>query len=491
MYEFYKYFVKIFFVFFSCYTFCANQTTTLSPIFLNNKPPFTVTIEVLDFVLPVGTHSGAIAVFQDKWLIIGGRINGLHGFEDNDNNFPKDQQNTSIYVIDFTNQIVSSRALNDAMSGLTQAEIDTLSVTSPQYYKKGNTLYITGGYGFDTALNTFNTKDTLSAIDVPSLINWVINPSPGQIAKDSIRQIADPAFKVTGGFMTQIGNNPTLLVFGQNFEGAYRDSSNGVYTMQVRRFEIIDDGVNLNVNVLAPSDTQSYYRRRDLNVVPIIRRVNSQNAFSLIAFAGVFTPDDDPGYWTVPVEITADGTPSMADPNLTETFKQGMNIYISSTLELFSESTNVINSILFGGITFEYFSNGRFLTDSEFPFTNQVTTINIDNQGKYKQFFLNTTYPLIKSQNSNPGNTLLFGSGAYFIKANDSYFYENGVLNFDKINIGESIVAGYIVGGIQSTLPNTNTITDSVASPYIFKVTIERCSTNVDTLTQYIRDKYL
>ena len=31
---------------------------------------------------------------------------------------------------------------------------------------------------------------------------------------------------------------------------------------------------------------------------------------------------------------------------------------------------------------------------------------------------------------------------------------------------------GYIVGGIMSTLPNTNVRSDTAASPYIFKVTL-------------------
>jgi hypothetical protein len=49
--------------------------------------------------------------------------------------------------------------------------------------------------------------------------------------------------------------------------------------------------------------------------------------------------------------------------------------------------------------------------------------------------------------------------------------YKNGVLKFDKLGTN-SLVVGYIVGGIQSTLPDTNQESDSAASPYIFKVTL-------------------
>ena len=45
------------------------------------------------------------------------------------------------------------------------------------------------------------------------------------------------------------------------------------------------------------------------------------------------------------------------------------------------------------------------------------------------------------------------------------------MLNYDEL--GRAPVAvGYIVGGIQSTLPNTNTTSDSAASPYVFTVTL-------------------
>ncbi len=52
--------------------------------------------------------------------------------------------------------------------------------------------------------------------------------------------------------MWQIGNNPTLLIFGQNFAGAYTPGSDGVYTDQVRRFRIIDNGKDLDVVVENP-----------------------------------------------------------------------------------------------------------------------------------------------------------------------------------------------------------------------------------------------
>ena len=186
-----------------------------------------------------------------------------------------------------------------------------------------------------------------------------------------------------------------------------------------------------------------------------------------MAYAGVFTLST--GVWTVPVVIDDTGMPTMADPNLPTTFKQGMNHYICATASLYSKKYTNMYHLFFGGISYGFYSNGVFETDSEIPFINQVTTIQMDKNGKFSQYLMNGQYPVIKSTRTNPGNTLLFGAGAYFIP-NNILKYANGVISLD--NIRQPTVIGYIVGGIQSTLPNTNVMADSAASPYVFKVTL-------------------
>jgi hypothetical protein len=348
--------------------------------------------------------------------------------------------------------------------------VDLLSVTSPQFYQKGHTLYITGGYGVDSSTGEFSTKDVLTAIDLPGLIDWVIYPLEKGTAASHIRHLYHSLFQVTGGYMAQMSHGPTLLVFGQNFKGYYVPGSNGEYTNQVRRFRICDNGHRLSASFLPPKPAQPdpTYRRRDLNVVPIIFCDQGHLKEGLVAFSGVFTPEG--GIWTVPVKITNKGDASMDNPNDPRTFKQGMNNYICATLGLFSKKTRDMYTLFFGGISFGFFENGQFKTDSEFPFINQVTTIKLDSCGCYSQYLMDATYPLILSTQANPGNLLLFGAGAQFIPAANTPRYDNDVVKLDKIHKPRLI--GYIVGGIQSTLPNTNTQSDSSASPYIFKVTL-------------------
>lgn len=448
-----------------------NQTNDISPVLVGQKLPFNISIELTNLRVPGGIQSGANGQCGSDYLFIAGRTNGLHGFADGNNDFPPRLQNSTIFVINPCTQTVKWRSLYDPQSGLTQQQIDTLTVTSPQSYQSNNTLYMTGGYGVETDSGNFSTKPILTAIDVPGLIHWVTNPSCGSCASDYIRQISNPIFQVTGGYMAQYGQEPTLLIFGQNFIGFYTTGTNGIYTRQVRKFDIIDDGNYLGVLVKDSTPINPSYRRRDLNVIPIIKTDCKKKTPAYVALSGVFTLGT--GIWTVPVEITSDGTPTMANPSLESTFKQGMNNYASAHVELLSKNGDMY-SVLFGGITYGFFQNGQFMTDTGFPFTNQVTAIRRSPNGKYQQYLLPVEYPTIKSTFSNPGNTLLFGAGATFVPAPNIPQFANGVLNLAKIK--RRTVIGYIIGGIQSTVPNTSSNSDTAASPYIFKVTLTPCS---------------
>lgn len=443
-----------------------NQTDTLSPILSGSALPFQIVIEQASFRLPVGFHSGVVGVSKGKWIFIAGRINGLHGFGPDP--FRPDQQNTSIYVVDFQTGAVNSRALNDPSSGLSQQQIDTLSVTSPQGHQEGDTLYMTGGYGVDNTTGRFGTKPVLTAFYLPGLIDWVIKGGAGNNSViKNMRQLYNQQFQITGGRMYKLGNM-TQLVFGQNFDGVYTDDSNGIYSQQVRQFVIKSVGGQLAADFYSsmPSLPNPNFRRRDLNVVPaMLKDNNNLLQYGLVAYAGVFTTPG--GVWTVPVVINGVNDPVMADPNSPSSFKQGMNQYVCATASLYSGKHASNYHIFFGGISYGFYQNGVFTTDSEIPFINDVTTVRMDQNGNFTQYLMSNTYPKIVSTASNPGNTLLFGAGAYFIPNNIPQ-YPNKVINLDVIK--QSTVIGYIVGGIQSTLANTNTQSDSAASPYVFKV---------------------
>ena len=166
---------------------------------------------------------------------------------------------------------------------------------------------------------------------------------------------------VTGGAMHEMGGR-IHLVFGQDFQGGYVSGKNGIYSKQIRSFDINDDGASLSISNISITPETEAYRRRDLNVFPVIR--NNELDEGLVVLSGVFTGNF--GVWSVLVEIDANGLPTMADPAAPKTFKQAMNNYHSAKLGLYSEAREEMHELLFGGITLQYYDeeSQQFLTDN-------------------------------------------------------------------------------------------------------------------------------
>ncbi len=454
-------------------SYADNQTSDLSAVLSGDLLPFTLSIEQSSFTLPNGLQTFAFATSGNKVLALAGRTNGLHGFDPGDNNFPPQLQNTTVFVIDFNEQAVYQRSLLDPLSGLNSFQIDALSVTAPGYRQFNDTLYVLGGYGVDTSSGQFTTKSLLTAINVQDAIEWVQNPSSSKLLSSSLLQVEDPVFQVTGGVLEITdAHSPFLLVFGQDFEGFYTTGSTGIYTEQVRAFKLVNDKNSLRVFAKDYKPQSDSYRRRDLNVVPRVKKKGKSYDFSYIALSGVFT--ETGGVWTVPVFIKADGSSYMPDPFNPSTFKQGMNNYNSAYLGLFSNASNQQYEVLLGGLGYETYDDGEFSTDSEIPFTNNVTILQIDSTDQITPYVSSSQYPVILSEFVNPGNPFLFGAGAVFVPASGVSIFPNKVISLDLLPKGRKVLLGHIIGGIASTLTNTNTRADSEASPYIFDVFLER-----------------
>lgn len=442
--------------------FSADQTSELSPILPETSLPFSLQLDVADFTLPTALQAFASASWKGKWLFIAGRTNGLHTFAHVGNNFPPSFQNTNVYVVDPETGRAWSRSLGDG--GLAQEEIDTLSVTAGQFFQNEGTLYLVGGYGINTLTGDMETKPTLTSIDIEKMMDWVMTGRSS--AKRAICQASHPSLQVTGGALFQATDHePMLLVLGQNFEGLYRTGSNGIYTHQIRPFWVVDDEDGLSILAEPSLKTYPTYRRRDLNVAPIIL----DNAFAYVALGGVFTLTG--GVWTVPILIFPDGSSGEALASAPSAFKQGMNHYNCPVFGLYSNRSEEMFVVLPGGISLGFFSGGVFMVDEEVPFINQMTTIKIDKKQNYTQYIMDSEYPFIASTGSNPGNQLLFGAEAVFIPKEGIALYRNGVIQLDVLPQTPTVV-GYIVGGVMSTLPNTSAGTDTTASPYVFTVTV-------------------
>lgn len=286
-----------------------------------SKPPFYGAPRLQSFVI-AQSSSG------NEWLLVGGRLNGFHGFAPPDANFPYANANTKIWVVDLDSAPhVSSYDVSRLPANLLPVR-DQLSSTNMQGYQDGNTLYLTGGYGINYGgTGNLVTYSMLTAINVDRLIQAVSSGRaadvPGQI---SFSNDQTGRLQVTGGEMLKLGDY-FYLVMGQSFNGQYMPCvapsaltppCQQVYTDQIRRFKITRDAAGnpiIDDNVNAPSywafQDAANFHRRDLNVTPTILADGTEG---IAAYSGVFTPPDpnDPDAnmpWRYPVYISASGTP--------------------------------------------------------------------------------------------------------------------------------------------------------------------------------------
>ena len=121
--------------------------------------PFEIIIEECTFEHWPALHSFAFGEWQDKWIIITGRINGLHGF-DPETAFPMEGANDQIWILD----PVTGTSVGTDMTALDSSLISPLKSTNTQYIQIDWHLYIFGGYGYDEALEKYITFPTIIAV---------------------------------------------------------------------------------------------------------------------------------------------------------------------------------------------------------------------------------------------------------------------------------------------------------------------------------------
>lgn len=162
-------------------TFGAARLIAQTP----TAPNFTVELRPVDSSRLPALHSFSLGQGSDgKWLIIGGRTNGLHLFVQSSdggktpppNAFPTRSANTDIWVID----PLARRAWSASLKSLPASIADPLSATNAQHTQDGNILYIIGGYGMNSVTQQMTTFGTLTAIKINETINAVINNRPFQ-----------------------------------------------------------------------------------------------------------------------------------------------------------------------------------------------------------------------------------------------------------------------------------------------------------------------
>ncbi len=430
------------------------------------ESPFQVYLEPLAIPDVGGLQVFAHGQHDGKWLVLGGRLDGLHERQPF-TAFDAAGMNNQITVIDPVNKQKWTAPLTSLPVGIQEQ----LSSTNMQFQQTEDMLYFIGGYGYSATASNHVTYNKLTAINVPATIEAVIN---GTSFTAFFRQISDPQFAVTGGYLEMVYNT-YYLVGGNKFDGRYNPSNMATftqeYTNQIRKFKINDNGTTLSVTHLPAITDAENLHRRDYNVVPQIMPNGEQG---LTAFSGVFQVTADLPFLNC-VNIDSSGYA------VQDSFSQYYNHYHCAVLPLYSQSTNEMHSVFFGGIAQYFDDNGTLTEDNSVPFVKTIARVTRDAAGNMAEFKLPVEMPA------------LLGAGSEFIPNEELEYYDNEVLNFDELEEDTTFV-GYIYGGINSSLPNIffiNNGTQSSASKQIFKVSvIKNINVGIDELNTQSTDNF-
>jgi len=422
---------------------------------------FTVQIEPLILIDAPNIHSFSWGKTSDgKWLVFGGRIEGLH-LRQPPFAFSESFSNKNVFLID----PVNSQVWSTTLSVLLPSIYEQLQSTNQEFHQRNKTLYIFGGYGYSATKNDHITYPNLTAIDIDGLANAIINEMDISLF---FRQITVNNLAVTGGHIGYL-DNMFYLCGGQYFEGRYNPSgpNNGPgfiqnYTDEIRTFEIIDNGSTLTLaNYSASNDTENLHRR-DYNMAPQIFP-NGESGFTM--FSGVFQHNVDLPFLNT-VDITDAGY------KVNNEFNQYLSQYHSANLPIYDEINKTMHTIFFGGMSqYTLDINGNLIQDDNVPFVNTISKVTRFSDGSMNESKLGIEMPS------------LLGSGSEFIPITDNnIFIDMEILNLNNLPLGNTLV-GYIYGGIESSLENIffiNDGTQSSASNQIFKVYISKNTLGVE-----------
>ncbi|KAB2917658.1 MAG: hypothetical protein F9K23_04555 [Bacteroidetes bacterium] len=434
------------------------------------KAPYTVTLEEVNSDFAPALQSFAWAQAGGELLILGGRTNGFHNFSGTSSVFTPKRRNTYFYVVDLDSSKTDSLSIPAAF-------LDRLSATNMEYYHEGNTLYCIGGYGVSgkgcdvdsPPASCYQTFPYLTAINVPAAITAIQNQNSAALASAITSSAADDRLRVTGGELHKIGNW-YYLVFGQNFNTIYNPNSTGIYTNEVRRFQIDNSGTTPKITGYA-ADTctwdDSSFHRRDLVVLESYDVNGNPN---ITVYGGVFTPQANIDYQT-PIYISqADATTGATTITTDNNFLQQFNQYAAPNIAFYDAASKTTYTTILGGITQYYYDDKGNLVNSNntqdpMPFSNYATTIVRTGSSTAVE------YP--QQSPTLPG---YLGSEAIFVPHVSIVLSQGRQKTIDMAKLPKStdskgIMLGYMYGGIESKASqSTSDPNSTVSSKRIFKV---------------------
>lgn len=420
---------------------------------------FTYNLEIVPVDLPEmpGIHSYAHAQHDGKWLIIGGRLDGLHARQPF-NSFPAGSNNTLMMVVDLAQSAVYTAPVSQLPAPLAEQ----FQSTNINYHQVNDVLYLVGGYAFSASANDHITQPRIAALSVPDVIEAIVAGTP---LDGFIDFVDDDFFAVTGGHLQVLGNR-MALVGGHRFDGRYNPMNmptfTQTYTDAIRLFSASFVDGNLTVGDFETWTDAVNLHRRDYDLLPY--RDSEGNA-GLTLFSGVFQINEDLPY-LYPVAITADGFTPMPE------FNQYLSQYHNACVSLYSAESGETHALFFGGMSQFYYQNDVLVEDPLVPFVKTVSRVTRFADGSMAEFRLPIEFDAFR------------GASAEFFPAEDvAVDAETGLVLLDELT-DDSFTLGYVVGGINSGQLNpfsVNQTSSTSASSAVFEVRLTRTTSSVGT----------
>ncbi len=422
--------------------------------------PYSVRLEQVAVPGLPGFHSFAYGQHDGKWLIVGGRTDGIHARQPFAS-FPANHNNNHIFVIDPSTGEFFAESLNPLSSGLREH----LQSTNMNFQQIADTLYIMGGYAFSETAGDHITFPKLTTIVVSETMNDVIN---GSLNEKSFGHLYDERFAVTGGQLGEL-DDKLILVGGHRFDGRYnpRDmpTFRQEYTHAIQSFRIDHALSGPDISFYSKVVDTDHLRRRDYNLVPYIFRDGEPG---YMISTGVFQREANlPFLYNVEI-----GKEEFYNP--IPDFEQLLSHYHSPKLSFYKEESDELHMLFFGGLAQFYFQGDQLIQDDRVPFVTTISRVTRFSDGSFAEFALPEEMPDLK------------GTSAEFIPNPELPKNETGVILMDAIETDE-LLAGYIVGGIDTPIVNpfvTNQSAVTSASYTVYEVWLDRAESDEKPVEQ-------
>ncbi len=408
----------------------SSGRTTASQTTANGASPseFFYDIRLEEISIPEfkGLHSFAYAQHDGKWLLVGGRTDGLHARQPMAA-FPNAYNNQDLIVMDPVTKEYWSAPLDPLPVDIREH----LQSTNMNFHQSGDTLFIIGGYAYSESARGHITFPKLTTLQVSDVIQDVMS---GRLDSRSFRHAKDERFAVTGGQLGKMGN-AFYLVGGHRFDGRYTPhatpQNNQVYTNAIQRFQIDMTGASpviLNYSSLVDKDQ---LRRRDYNLVPYLF---ADGRPGYLISTGVFQPQADIPFLSV-VEIDQDAYYPV------DGFEQYLSHYHSPKLAMYEPSQRTLHMLFFGGLAQFHYEGGVLVKDDQVPFVTTISRVTRSADGTFSEHVLPVSMPDFA------------GTSAEFIPNTTLSRNETGVFLMDPLATEPALI-GHMVGGITSPVAN-------------------------------------